>query len=274
MSEKTNQMNQNITNYALRILKEIGIDPGENYIKNSPVNNILETEEFELHGVKISVTITEFVNTLRGLIDECKVEIDFSLPRDGALAETFMNHCAAIEKIPKNQGDHYSYGPRYHSYSAELEGKHTYAISPWHNTYFVVESINYRHAELEEAVNNAIALARQFTAHLSDLSSIRYWKPTDKEVITKAKEIVKNASFQETDCDRKAGAHWLRDRNSFFKGWFYPFNNRGNGTFDTMFQPYYAAIGIEGSFEYAVSCLLLYDEEYIRKAREACVIRK
>ena len=271
-------MGKKYIDYAIRILNEIGIKAGPECISDTPVRNIVQTKDYTLHGVVISVKVTDFVNTLSGKIDECKIEVDFTLPEGGVLANAYMKHCGEIEKIPKNQGHKYSHGPQYNSYSAYLNGKNTEAYAPWNLRYFVVESGNYKNSEIEEAVENAIALAKKFTAHLQDLPSLRYWKPTDKEVVAKAKEIVTNASLQETDCDREARAHWIKDMNSFFKGWFYPFNDNGRGTFDNIWPSSleYAAsmVGIEGSFEYAVTCLLLEDKEFIAKAREACRIRK
>lgn len=71
---------------------------------------------------------------------------------------------------------------------------------------------------------------------------------------------------------------YYRDRNSFFHGWFSPFNDRGRGTFDTLWPSSvdYAAKGMgnEGTFEYAVACILLEDKDFIAKGRQACRIRE
>lgn len=252
---------------AERILRGIGIDPGKGFIEDANVSNAVHTKPFTLHGATVRAEIVIFERS------DCRVDIDFTLPENGVLADAFMDHCAAIEKTPKNPDGEYCSGPRYESWQAARKKKSTFALSPWHNRSFYVRSGDYRTDELEEAVDNAIALARQFASHLTDLPSLRYWKETDEEVIAKAREIVANAAFEETDIDREDRSHWLVDRNSFFKGWFFPFRDGRKGAFDTFPYPYYGAIGIEGSFEYAVSCILIYDKDYIAKARKACRIR-
>lgn len=252
---------------AERILRGIGIEPGKDFIEDANVSNVLYTKSFTLHGTTIRAEIVIFDG------DTCRVDIDFYLPENGVLAKAFMDHCAAIEKTPTNHGHEYCAGPQYKSWSDELGKKTTFAISPWNNRSFYVRSEHYLTSELEEAVDNAITLARQFACHLADLPSLRYWKETDEEVVAKAREIVENADFEETDIDREEKAHWMIDRNSFFKGWFFPFRSGGKGAFDTFPYSRFGAIGIEGSFEYAVSCILLYDKEYIAKAKKACRIR-
>lgn len=259
-------MKTQLTRYAVRILNALGLTADEGDIPECFVSNAVESKAYVIHGTSVRVSLAWFNG---GTI---RIDVDFSLPENGVLADTFMDHCAGIEKTPKDHEGHYSSGPKYRDWSSGLGRKKTFALSPWHNTMFYVRSENYTADEAEEAVTNAIALAKQFSDHLGDLPSLRYWKTTDPEVIAKAREIVLNADFTETDCDREEKAHWLVDRNSFFKGWFYPFYNKGKGSFDTIYKPFYAAIGIEGSFEYAVSCLLLFDGDYIAKARKACRI--
>lgn len=252
---------------AERILRGIGVEPEKDFIDDIRVINMVATKPVVVHGTKIKEEIVLFEK------GTCRVDIDFSLPEDGVLAKAFMDHCAAIEKTPKNHGHEYCAGPQYKSWSDELGKKTTFALSPWNNKFFYVRSEHYLVSELEEAVDNAIALARRFASHLADLPSLRYWKDTDEEVVAKAKEIVENAAFEETDIDREDRSHWLEDRNSFFRGWFFPLRNDGKGAFDTFPYPLHGTIGIEGSFEYAVSCVLLYDKDYIAKAKKACRIR-
>jgi hypothetical protein len=266
-------MKETFAKYALRILKELGIKADENNIPEGYVSNEVQTDTFPLNGAKVRISIAWFDN------DRIRIDIDFSLPEDGVLADTFMNHCAAIEGTPKNHHHEYCAGPTYPDYTAELYArKHTFALSPWHNTFFYVRSEGYAVTEIDEAVTNAVTLAKQFSSHLGEYASLRYWKTSDPEVVAKAKEIVTNADLQDSDCDRETGGHWLTDRNSFFKGWFHPFNNRGRGTFDTLWPSSvgYAAgrMGLEGSIEYAVASILLEDADFIAKARKACIIRK
>lgn len=260
-------MVKNLTGYAVRILDGIGIKADEKNVHRQYSTSV-RTDEFLVDGVTIFAEIVNYANG--GYV----VDIHFGLPTDGVLADTFMEYCAKKEKTPENPYGEYCHGPVYRTQDALRFHKNTHAISPWHNHSFHIVSEYYPDEELEDAVNNAIALAKQFSAHLSELKRLRYWKTTDTEVVAKVKEIVENADFHEEDVDRETGGHWLRDRNSFFRGWFYPFYDSGNGTFDTVYRPYGAAIGIEGSFEYAVSCLLLFDKDYIAKARKACRIRK
>ena len=252
---------------AERILKGIGIEPEKNFVDNIRVVNMVETKLVDLHGTKIKAEIVLFEK------DTCRVDIDFYLPENGVLAKAYMEHCAAIENIPKNHSQNYCAGPQYKTWSDECWQKQTFALSPWNTGSFYVRSELYLVSELEEAVDNAITLARQFASHLADLPSLRYWKETDEEVVAKAREIVENADFEETDIDHEDKAHWMIDRNSFFKGWFFPLRDGGKGAFDTFPYTRFGAIGIEGSFEYAVSCVLLYDKDYIAKAKKACRIR-
>ena len=265
-----------LTKYAVRILNAIGITDTENCLSHYPVLNSIKTKNYLLEGVELSVEVTVFDHKDPAT---CRIDIDFSLPEDGVLADTFMDHCAGIEKTPKNHHHEYCAGPTYPDYVTELRArKQTFALSPWNNTMFYVRSEGYLLNDIDTAVDNAIALAVQFTRHFSDLTSMRYWKTTDPEVIARAKEIVAGADLYESDVDREDGGHYIKDRNSFFKGWFYPLYDRGAGSFDTRWPSSveYAAsaMGIEGTFEYAVACILLENPEFIAKARKACYIRK
>ena len=261
-------MKEKLEKFIAQILSAIGIPVAEDFIEPHLVLNQVESKKYELCGVGIKTDITYFSE------DNCRIEIHFRLPEDGVLADTFMDHCAKIEHTPKNHHHEYCAGPTYPDYVTELRAKkQTFAYSPWNNTYFYVRAGGYPFNELDQAVKDATFLANQFTRHLPELSQLRFWKTDNTEVVSKAKEIIANADFYESDHDE--GAHWMVDRNSFFKGWFYPFRNGGKGSFDIfIYGVDYAAIGIKGSFEYAVSCILLLDEEYIRKARKACIIRK
>jgi len=256
--------------HALEILRKIGL---ESTIKEDwPVSNQATTVPCIVNGTKITVEVTMFKK------GEVRVEVIFILPETAVLANTYMQHCAHIENIPKNHAHHYCAGPRYRDYSSEMHGKNTFALSPWNDRYFYVRSEKYMLDELDKACDFAAALAKPFVSHLGDLQSLRFWNPGDKEVLDKAKEIIANADLHETDSDPECKAHWLEDRNSFIKGWFYPFNDRGKGTFDTIWPSSvdYAAktMGNEGTFEYAVSCNVLVDADYIAKARKACFTRK
>ena len=269
--EKEKNDKQALERCAQKILTSIGVPNTEDCLDNWPVTNSVRTKPFVINGVQVCVEICTFFYKEPVT---CRIDIDMYLPHGSVMAQTFMDHCAKIEHTPTNHHHEYCSGPTYPDYQTELKAeKHVFAYSPWQNTAFYVRSEGYTLDELDEAADNAIALALQFTKHFPDLATLRYWKVTDTEVIAKAKEIVANADFEETDIDREEKTHWLCDRNSFFKGWFYPFHDHGNGTFDTGYKPYYAAIGVEGSFEYAVSCILLFDKEYIAKARKACRIR-
>ena len=266
-------MEQKYFDYAKRILNEIGIQSEDDFIESTPVINTVQTKQYMFHRAKTDAQIVLFQN------DTCRVEINFRLPEDGIPAKTFMDHCATIENTPRNHHNEYCTGPSYPDHLTELRAKkHTFAFSPWDNHMFYVCSEGYPLNEMEQAVTNAITLAKQFSTHLPDLQSLRYWKPTDDEVIAKAKEIICNANLVETDIDREEKAHWIKDKNSFFKGWFSPFNDHGRGTFDTLWPGSvdYAAknMGNKGTFEYAVACILLENPEFIAKARKACRIRE
>lgn len=265
-------MNTTFEKQIERILRGLGINDVKDCLQVSHISNCIQSKGYDLHDAHITVEICKFE---RGT---CRVDIDFQLPEGSAVAGTFMDHCAAIEKTPKNLHHEYCAGPMYKDLTSENRRKQTFACSPWGGQFFYIRSENYQTAELDEAVDNAITLAAQFARHLHELPSLRYWKTTDEEVIAKAKEIVANAALQETDCDREERAHYLRDAHSFIHGWFYPFNDRGKGTFDILWPSSidYAAksMGNEGTFEYAVASLVLVDPDYIRKARAACRIRK
>lgn len=258
------------TEYVQKILDFLGIKAKIN--DDHIVRNQVETLPVDIHGVSVKVQYTCYAN---GGID---AEVTFSLPEEGILADTYIRHVAKKENLKKNHGHEYHVGPDYRDYASSLLKKDTIAYSPWNDHNLVIASKYYGNNEADEAVDNLITLARPFVEHLPDLKTLRYWKPTDPEVIAKAKEIIANADLHETDCDREEKAHYLRDRNSFFHGWFSPFNDRGRGTFDTLWPSSvdYAAKGMgnEGTFEYAVACILLEDKDFIAKGRKACCIRK
>lgn len=255
---------------ALRILRDIGIEANEECLpKESFVTGQVETLPVDVHGTKVSAEVTLYQD------GSSRVEVHFELPENACMADTFIEHCVNKENIPTGGWNHNPYAGR--KTTAPLQ-KHTEAYSPWHNRFFCIDSMYYGKDEFDEAVENTITLAKPFVRCLPDVPTLLYWKTTDKEVVEKAREVIENAALQETDCDPEEKAHWLVDRNSFIKGWFYPFNDRGKGTFDTVWPSSldYAAkcMGHEGTFKYAVACIVLEDPEYIRKAREACRIRE
>ena len=264
------------TPFVEQIVRELGINAAIR--KETFVSHTVETEPVTVHGAKVNIKIVRYGRMGGGMSDDIGVEVTFSLPEDGVLADTYLNHVAAEEGLRKNHGHKYAAGPRYRDYSAELDGRQAEAYSPWHNHYLDVCAKRYTVSQMEEAVRDTLTLARPLAAHLSDLAGMRYWNPTDKEVVAKAREIAENADLRDEDVDRETRSHWLRDAKSFFKGWFNPWNDHGRGTFDTLWPSSvdYAAsaMGIKGSFEYAVACVLLEDEAYIAKARKACRIRK
>ena len=265
-------MEYNAQDQVLRILRGLGIPATEKDFENPYGGDSRESTDFDIHGVKVQAEFIVYAN------GGYAAQVSFVLPEDGILADTFMDHCAGIENIPKNHHHHYSAGPRYSDYVAEMHGYGTEAYSPWNNNYFVVESRHYPDERLDEAVDNCIALAKKFFDHLADLATLRRWKPSDAEVVAKAREILDNAALQETDCDREDRAHYIKDAHSPFKGWFFPFNNGGLGTFDTVWpssvERAALAMGREGTFNWAVACILLQDTAFIAKARRACRIRK
>lgn len=248
---------------ALRIMSSLGVEA--EVVEDSIVGNQGKTKYVNVYGTEVSAQVTRYED------GGCRIEVHFELPDGTCMADTYINYCVEKEKIPVGGWGRCPYAGR------ETRGpgeKHTEAYSPWHNRFFCVDSMYYKTEEFDEAVENAITLAKPFVKHLADVQSLRYWNLDDEEVVAKAREIVENADFYDEDVDREYKSHWLVDRNSFFKGWFFPFNNRGRGTFDTVWPSSvdYAAIGIKGSFEYAVSSILLEDPIYIAKARKACRI--
>lgn len=264
------------TPYVEQIARELGINAAIK--KDGHCSHTVETELITVHGVDINIKIFRYARMGGGMSEDIGVEVTFSLPEDGVLADTYLDHVAAAEAFRKNNGHEYAAGPRYRDYSSELHGRQAVAYSPWHNRYLDVSAKRYTISQMEEAVRDTLALARPLAAHLPDLTGMRYWNPTDDDVVAKAREIAENADLQDEDVDRETRSHWLSDAKSFFKGWFNPWNDREWGTFDTLWPSSvkYAAsaMGIEGSFEYAVACVLLEDEEFKAKAREACVIRE
>ena len=264
------------TPFVEQIVKELDINAAIR--KETFVSHTVETEPVTVHGAEVNIKICRYGRMGGGMSDDIGVEVTFSLPEDGVLADTYLNHVAAAEAFRKNHGHEYAAGPRYRDYSAELHDRQAVAYSPWNNHYLDVCAKRYTVGQMEEAVRDTLALARPLAAHLSDLTEMRYWNPTDEEVVAKAREIAENADLRDEDVDRETRSHWLRDTKSFFKGWFNPWNDRGRGTFDTLWPSSvdYAAsaMGIKGSFEYAVACVLLEDEDYIAKARKACHIRE
>ena len=266
-------MEQKYFDYAKRILNEIGIQSGDDFIERTTDINTVETKQYMFHRAKIYAQIIVIPNKT------CRVEINFHLPEDGILANTFMDHCAAIENTPKNHLNRYCAGPTYPDYLTEYHAKrYTLALSRWGDHEFAVYSFEYPHNEIEQAVNNAITLAKQFSKHLPDLKSLRYWKPTDDEVIAKAKQIIENVEFEELNFCQEEKAYYLKDKNSFFQEIFFPFKNKRKGTFDTIWPGSVdgaaKTMGYKGTFEYAVACILLENPEFIAKARKACRIRK
>lgn len=265
-------MKYNAQQHVERILQALGLSTDPSNINCPYGGESRESAAFSAYGTTVKARFTAYGNGGYG------VEVTFHLPEDGVLAQTFMDHCASLEKIPKNHSHNYSCGPRYRDWGEELHGSNTEAYSPWNDRYLVVESKHYPDDRVDEAVTNCITLAKQFFRHLEDLPKLRYWNPDDAEVVARAKKIVAEADLHETDVDREERAHHIADRKSFFRGWFYPFNDRGRGTFDTLWPSSvdYAAsgMGIKGSFEYAVASRLLEDTAFIAKAREACCIRK
>ena len=260
--------------YAERIINALGqkLSRADKEKMLEPfVSNCVQTKKYEVNEIRVDAEVVRFDKT-------CRIDINFHLPEDGAVAYTFMDFCGEKENIPKNHGGSYTYGPRYRDYSTELSQKITETICCNWDHYFYIRSEHYLFEEIDEAVDNAIALALKFYNHLSEYRQLRFWTTDDEQVKAKAMEILQNADLHETDIDREERAHWLEDRNSFFKGWFSPFNDRGRGTFDTLWPSSvdYAAssMGERGSFEYAVACILLENPEMIQKGKKACRIRE
>ena len=245
---------------VLRIAKALGLKA--KIRDNIHISSHMETLPVTVHGIEVMVEACRYCNT--GTVN---IEVTFTLPEGGALANTYMDFCNGKETIPKKSRNG-RFGPT----------ERTFAYSPWNNNFLVVRSWECEFDELSKAGDEVIELAGYFMRHLDEYPSLRFWTVDDEEVKAKAREVIANADFEETDCDREEKSHWLKDRNSCVKGWFYPFNDRGRGTFDTLWPSSidYAAsnMGIKGSFEYAVSCIVLENEEYISKARSACRIRE
>ena len=229
--------------------------------KKQYVSCCSESEKINLEGIDICVKITKYGN-----VDKLEAEIAFVLPEEGVTAVSFIEHCAKAEGLKQTRDYYYGIS------------KDTYLISPWNNNYFTAISRTFPSGEVAKAVEELVALGSIIVKHIPEYTSLRRWKTTDPEVVAKAKEIVTNASFRETDIDRENRAHYLRDENSFVKGWFFPFNDKGRGTFDTVWPSSveYAALnfGDVGSFNFCVGSLVLEDPDCIAKARKACVIRK
>lgn len=261
---------QQLKEAVLRILRGLGLPVDDSSFVNSHVCNTVTTKQYDVNGIKVHIEADDFD-------PKCRIDINFYLPEEGVKPSVYMDYCAAIEKTPKNHHHEYCHGPVYKDFSEENRNRNTFAITPWDNTMFYVRSERYLMEEITTAADNALALALQFYRHLPEYASLRYWKTSDPEVIEKAKEIVRNADFQETDCDREERAHFLKDNRSFIKGWFYPFADSGKGTFDTnIYGVEFAAsnIGKEGTFEYAVACIVLMDPSCVAKAKKACRIRE
>lgn len=256
--------------YLNKIITSLGLQTKAG--KEPYVMNSYTTSPVKIHDVEVSVS---FVHYSKGGI---RIEVHFELPDTAVTANAYIKHVAEVEKLRKNHEGRPSSGPKYRDWSSSLSQKDTDAYSPWNNQFFCVDAMNYNDSEVDEAVDSVITLAKPFIDHLGDIAKLRRWQVTDPEVIAKAKEIIANADLYETDVDREEKAHYLRDRNSFFHGWFSPFNDRGRGTFDTLWPSSvdYAAsgMGLKGSFEYAVACILLEDRDFIAKGREACHIRE
>lgn len=259
-----------------KILKDLNLPASIK--QDGCISHHVESEPCTVHGAAVVVQVCQYARMGGGMSDNINVEVTISLPKDGVLAQSFMDHVAAEEHIKKNHGGKYAAGPRYCDYLRELSGKRVEAYSPWNNTYLVVQAKNYTISQMEEAVRDLLVLARPMVEHLCDLTKLRFWTTDDEKVKAKAREIIKNADFRDDHVDYETRSHWMEDGNSFFRGWFNPWNDRGRGTFDTLWPSSvdYAAsaMGIKGSFEYAVACILLDNNEFIAKARQACVIRE
>lgn len=274
--ESSNAFKAIVSPLVEKIIKKL--DLNATIQKDTHVSHQINTEPCSVHGATVKIEICRYARMSGGMSDKINVEVTIALPEDGIMANTYLDHVAKAESINKDHYGFYCSGPKYTSYEAERNGHNIEAYSPWNNHYIRIYARDYTVSMLEQAVNDLLLLARPIVKHLSDLKGLRFWHPEDVEVVARANEIVKNADFHETDCDREERAHWLKDSNSFFKGWFFPFNDKGKGSFDTHWPSSvdYAAsnMGHKGSFEYSVACVLLQNPEYIEKARKACVIRK
>ena len=274
-------MNENTSEslkvYALRILRELGLPANRDSFGTQYIGNQAETKVFKSYGTKVYVKVTDFSKDSR-INSNCQVEVNFSLPEDAVMAETFIEHCAKRERIEKNVDGYYSLGPKYKNRNDYIANKKTEAFSPWQNRMFTVWSDKYPISEIDTAVENCIKLAKKFYNHLSEVPALKVWKTTDRETISKANAIIANAKLYEADTDRENKGHWIKDANSFFKGWFYPFNDKDKGSFDIYWpgsvEKTAGNMGVEGSEEYAIASLLLVNDEFIAKARKACRIVK
>lgn len=265
-------MKKNLEKYIPRILSALKGEEVTDGVQESFIVNMAESADIVVHGVTLRTSVTQFGD------NSVRVDIDFWFPEGSVHPGTFADHCAAIEKTKKNRYGEYCAGPCKTNGSEDCRRAHTFAYIPRDSTMFYVRSEEYPVNRIEEAVSNAIELATQFSRHLADIATLRYWTAEDEEVKAKAREIIEKADLRDTDLDRETRSHYLRDENSFMHGWFNPFNDRGRGTFDTLWPSSldYAArgMGLPGSFEYAVASVLLVDREFIAKARKSCHIRK
>lgn len=264
------------TPFVEQIAKELGINAAIR--KETFVSHTVETEPCTVHGAKVKIVICQYGRMGGGMSENINAEVAILLPENGIVADAFMECVAKEEHIEKDHFGFYCAGPKYATYDAERRGHNIEMYSPWHDRYLRIYARNYTVSQIEQATDNLMLLAGPAVKRLADLPKLRYWKPTDAEVIAKAKEIIANADLRDEDVDHETRSHWMRDTKSFFKGWFNPWNDNGRGTFDTLWPASvgYAvsAMGIEGTFEYAVACVLLEDREFIAKARAACRIRK
>ena len=269
----TENTSESLKVYALKILSELGLPANKDSFGNQYVGNQAETKVFKSYGTKVYVRVTDFSKDCK-VGGDCRVEVNFSLPEDAVMADTFIEHCARREKIEKNVDGYYGLGPKYENRYDYIVSRKTEAFSPWHNRMFTVWSDKYPTGEIETAVENCTKLAKKFYDHLSEVPALKVWKTTDKETVAKANAIIANAKLYEADTDRKNKAHWIKDENSFFKSWFYPFNDKGKGSFDIYWpssvEKTAGNMGVEGSEEYAIASLLLVNDEFIAKARKAC----
>ena len=126
------------TPFVEQIARELGISAAIR--KETFVSHTVETEPVTVHGVEVNIKIFRYARMGGGMSEDIGVEVTFSLPEDGVLADTYLNHVAAAEAFRKNHGHEYAAGPRYRDYSAELGGRQTVAYSPWHNRYLDVSA--------------------------------------------------------------------------------------------------------------------------------------
>ena len=99
---------QTLESYVKQILEQLGLN---NKIKVSVgTTGIIETEVCNIHGAEVSVQFTRFANN-----EGIRVEVDFKLPDNGVLANTYIEHCGKVEKLPQNEEDRFFCGPKYPS---------------------------------------------------------------------------------------------------------------------------------------------------------------